>query len=72
MSDVNAPVLLAVRNRIGNLTLNRPAALEDDPQILAVVLRGSGIGSEIRRSKRKKLQIGLNLTLGISHAVSSV
>lgn len=55
-----APVLAAVRNRIGHLTLNRPAGLNalnlemvrllqeqlqawaDDPQILAVVLRGAG------------------------------
>ncbi|SFP98197.1 enoyl-CoA hydratase/isomerase family protein [Pseudomonas borbori] len=60
MSDVEAPVLAAVRNRIGHLTLNRPAGLnaltlpmvrlllqqlhawEQDPQILAVVLRASG------------------------------
>ncbi|WP_061290697.1 enoyl-CoA hydratase/isomerase family protein [Azotobacter vinelandii] len=55
-----APVLAAVRNRIGHLTLNRPNGLNalslpmvrllhrqlqawaDDPQILAVVLRGAG------------------------------
>lgn len=55
-----APVLAAVRNRIGHLTLNRPSGLNalslpmvrllhrqlqawaDDPQILAVVLRGAG------------------------------
>ncbi|MGV8842465.1 MAG: enoyl-CoA hydratase/isomerase family protein [Pseudomonas sp.] len=60
MSDVEAPVLAEVRNRIGHLTLNRPRGLnaltlpmvrclwqqlrawEDDPQILAVVLRASG------------------------------
>lgn len=60
MSDVQAPVLTEVRNRIGHLTLNRPAGLnaltlpmiralwqqlqvwEDDPQILAVVLRATG------------------------------
>ena len=55
-----APVLATVRNRIGHLTLNRPAGLNaltlpmvrilhrqlqawaDDPEILAVVLRGTG------------------------------
>jgi len=55
-----APVLATVRNRIGHLTLNRPAGLNaltlpmvrllhrqlqawaDDPQIVAVVLRGAG------------------------------
>ncbi|WP_172145533.1 enoyl-CoA hydratase/isomerase family protein [Pseudomonas tumuqii] len=60
MSDVEAPVLAAVRNRIGHLTLNRPAGLnaltlpmvrlllqqlhawEQDPQIVAVVLRAAG------------------------------
>jgi len=60
MSDVEAPVLASVRNRIGHLTLNRPAGLnaltlpmvrlllqqlhawEQDPQILAVVLRATG------------------------------
>lgn len=60
MSENEAPVLAAVRNRIGHLTLNRPGGLnaltlpmvrclwqqlqawEDDPQILAVVLRGAG------------------------------
>lgn len=60
MSDVEAPVLVAVRNRIGHLTLNRPAGLnaltlpmvrllwqqlhawEQDPEILAVVLRAAG------------------------------
>jgi enoyl-CoA hydratase/carnithine racemase len=60
MSEIEAPVLAAVRNRIGHLTLNRPAGLnaltlpmvrlllqqlhawEQDPQILAVVLRASG------------------------------
>ncbi|MDP2243782.1 enoyl-CoA hydratase/isomerase family protein [Pseudomonas sp.] len=60
MSDVEAPVLATVRNRIGHLSLNRPAGLnaltlpmvrlllqqlhawEQDPQILAVVLRATG------------------------------
>ena len=60
MSDVEAPVLAAVRNRIGHLTLNRPAGLnaltlpmvrlllqqlhawEQDPAIIAVVLRATG------------------------------
>jgi enoyl-CoA hydratase/carnithine racemase len=60
MSEVEAPVQVAVRNRIGHLTLNRPEGLnalnlpmmrlllqqlhawEDDPNILAVVLRASG------------------------------
>jgi len=60
MSDVEAPVLAAVRNRIGHLTLNRPGGLnaltlpmvrlllqqlhawEQDPQIVAVVLRATG------------------------------
>jgi enoyl-CoA hydratase/carnithine racemase len=60
MSDVEAPVLATVRNRIGHLTLNRPASLnaltlpmirflsrqlkawENDPQVLAVVLRAKG------------------------------
>ncbi|NBA97604.1 enoyl-CoA hydratase/isomerase family protein [Pseudomonas sp. R5(2019)] len=60
MSDVEAPVLAAVRNRIGHLTLNRPGGLnaltlhmvcllqqqlktwEQDPDIVAVVLRAEG------------------------------
>ena len=60
MSDVEAPVLAAVRNRIGHLTLNRPGGLnaltlpmvrllqqhlqtwEQDPDVVAVVLRAAG------------------------------
>ncbi|EWH28589.1 enoyl-CoA hydratase/isomerase family protein [Pseudomonas aeruginosa] len=55
MSDVEALVQVAVRNRIGHLTLNRPNGLnalslllqqlyawEQDPYILAVVLRATG------------------------------
>ncbi|MDH1440410.1 enoyl-CoA hydratase/isomerase family protein [Pseudomonas sp. GD03721] len=60
MSDAEAPVLAEARNRVGHLTLNRPAGLnaltlpmirilwqqlqawEDDPTILAVVLRANG------------------------------
>jgi enoyl-CoA hydratase/carnithine racemase len=60
MSDVEAPVLAAVRNRIGHLTLNRPGGLnaltlpmvrllqehlrtwEQDPNVVAVVLRAAG------------------------------
>ncbi|HUE94750.1 enoyl-CoA hydratase/isomerase family protein [Pseudomonas sp.] len=60
MSDIEAPVLAQVRNRIGHLTLNRPAGLnaltlpmvrlllqqlhawEQNPEIVAVVLRAAG------------------------------
>jgi len=60
MNDVEAPVLAAVRNRIGHLTLNRPSGLnaltlpmvrllqrhlqiwEQDPDVVAVVLRAAG------------------------------
>ncbi|WP_367371504.1 enoyl-CoA hydratase/isomerase family protein [Pseudomonas lini] len=60
MTDVEAPILAAVRNRIGHLTLNRPGGLnaltlpmvrlllqqlhawEQDPEIVAVVLRATG------------------------------
>ncbi|MES2868659.1 MAG: enoyl-CoA hydratase/isomerase family protein [Pseudomonadota bacterium] len=60
MSDVEAPVLAAVRNRIGHLTLNRPGGLnaltlpmvrllqqqllawEQDPEVVAIVLRAAG------------------------------
>ena len=56
----DAPVLVELRNRVGYLTLNRPAGLNaltlpmvrilhrqlqawaDDPQVVAVVLRGAG------------------------------
>ncbi|MGE6688862.1 enoyl-CoA hydratase/isomerase family protein [Stutzerimonas stutzeri] len=60
MSEADAPVLAEVHNRVGYLTLNRPAGLnaltlqmirilwqqlqawEDDPTIIAVVLRADG------------------------------
>ena len=60
MTQAEAPVLIEVRNRVGYLTLNRPAGLNavtlpmvrmlheqlqawaDDPDVVAVVLRGAG------------------------------
>ncbi len=60
MIQAEAPVLIEVRNRVGYLTLNRPAGLNavtlemvrllhrqlqawaDDPDVVAVVLRGAG------------------------------
>lgn len=60
MTQAEAPVLIEVRNRVGYLTLNRPAGLNavtlpmvrmlheqlqawaDDPEVVAVVLRGAG------------------------------
>ncbi|WP_407290685.1 enoyl-CoA hydratase/isomerase family protein [Stutzerimonas zhaodongensis] len=60
MTHAEAPVLIEIRNRVGYLTLNRPAGLNavnldmvrmlhrqlqawaDDPDVVAVVLRGAG------------------------------
>ncbi|MEL7559094.1 enoyl-CoA hydratase/isomerase family protein [Stutzerimonas chloritidismutans] len=60
MTQAEAPVLIEVRNRVGYLTLNRPAGLNavtlpmvrmlheqlqawaDEPDVVAVVLRGAG------------------------------